>query len=264
MGNLLLFSAVLSALLMIVTCAAIDERVIGKRDHYSFLQNQPLDEDKMPSFLRQLPPPARMDLQEYGPQYTEQDELVAQKHSKAAGGVAYVRWGHTVCPTGAELVYSGRAAGSYYSHKGGGSNYQCVTLQPENFEYGPGTVTSSFLYGAEYEISGNVPKSFLPLNQHDVPCSVCFVPSKTAKIMIPGTYKCPSSWRLEYYGFLMAERYNHQRSTFECVDKDAQMAQGGHGNHNGALFYFVEPRCGALPCPPYDQQKEMTCAVCTR
>ena len=179
-------------------------------------------------------------------------------------GVAYVRWGRTVCPSGAEKVYKGRAAGSHYSHSGGGSNYQCVTLEPKNFAYGPGTVAASFIYGSEYEMWGNIPKANLHLNEHDVPCVVCYVPTRTAKIMIPGTYECPKAWTLEYYGYLMAERYNHRRSTFECVDKEPERALGGHRNHNGALFYHVEPRCGSLPCPPYDQQKEMTCAVCTR
>ena len=83
--------------------------------------------------------------------------------------------------------------------------------------------------------------------------------------MIPGKYTCPENWIREYYGYLMAELYNnHGRSTFECVDVAAETITGGHANLNGALFHHVEPRCGSLPCPPYDQQKEMTCAVCTR
>ena len=38
------------------------------------------------------------------------------------GGTLYVRWGLDQCPSTAQLVYSGRAGGSYYSHSGGGSN----------------------------------------------------------------------------------------------------------------------------------------------
>ena len=30
--------------------------------------------------------------------------------------------------------------------------------------------------------------------------------------------------------------------------------------HNGLLFHFVEGRCGSLPCPPYEETKELTCA----
>ena len=67
-----------------------------------------------------------------------------------SGGVAYVRWGRTTCPniTGTELVYRGRAAGSLWSSSGGGANYQCVTEEPENFNFSPGTVEASFIYGA--------------------------------------------------------------------------------------------------------------------
>ena len=64
----------------------------------------------------------------------------------------------------------------------------------------------------------------------------------------------------------MTERSHaaHRRSTFECVDVNAEVVAGCQSNENGASFYHVEPRCGCLPCPPYDEQKEMTCAVCTR
>ena len=82
--------------------------------------------------------------------------------------------------------------------------------------------------------------------------------------MIPGTYLCPLMWTREYYGWLMTERYNHHRFTFECVDAIPEATISGYADQGGALFYHVEPRCGSLPCPPYEPQKEMTCAVCTR
>ena len=184
-----------------------------------------------------------------------------------SGGVTYVRWGRTTCPniTGTELVYTGRAAGSHYTHSGSGSNYQCIVEDPENFDFGAGTADKSLIYGTEYEMTGNIPSSNLPLNNHDVPCSVCYVASRVTVLMIPGKYTCPQNWIREYYGYLMADYYNHAgRSTYECVDATPETISGGNANHNGALFYHVEPRCGSLPCPPYDQQKEMTCAVCTR
>ena len=183
-----------------------------------------------------------------------------------SGGVTYVRWGRTTCPNteGTEVVYTGRAAGSHYTHKGGGGNYQCVTEEPENFDFGPGTADHSLIYGAEYEIAGNVPASNLPLHDHNVPCVVCFVATREAVLMVPGRFSCPQNWTREYYGYLMAERHNHHRSTFECMDVAPETVLGGHDNHNGALFYHVEPRCGSLPCPPYEEEKEMTCVVCTR
>ena len=75
-------------------------------------------------------------------------------------------------------------------------------------------------------------------------CSICYVATQ------PGKYTCPPNWTREYYGYLMAERHNHHRSTFECVDVAPEAVTGGHTNQNGA---HVEPRCGSLPCPPYDQ-----------
>ena len=64
-----------------------------------------------------------------------------------SGGVTYVRWGRTTCPDteGTEVVYTGRAAGSLWSHQGGGANYQCVTEEPENFDFGPGIADHSYI-----------------------------------------------------------------------------------------------------------------------
>ena len=46
------------------------------------------------------------------------------------GTTVYVRWGHDECPSTAQLVYSGRAGGSFYNQTGGGSNPQCLPLDP--------------------------------------------------------------------------------------------------------------------------------------
>ena len=183
-----------------------------------------------------------------------------------SGGATYIRWGRTTCPDteGTELVYAGRAAGSHFQHSGGGANYLCITEEPENFDFGPGTVGAAFIYGAEYEMWGNVPAASLQNHDHDVPCSVCYISPRETVLMIPGKYTCPSGWTHEYYGYLMSARAGHHRSTFECMDASPETVAGGHADQNGALFYHVEPRCGTLPCPPYEEQKEMTCAVCSR
>ena len=62
----------------------------------------------------------------------------------------------------------------------------------------------------------------------------------------------------------MTEHYNTKRSTFECMDFLPEATAGGHTDQNGALFYYIEARCGSLPCPPYEEEKELTCAVCTK
>ena len=251
------------------------ERTVEKRDHYTyqqnmaarqpnafgFLQSDQDDDDRSDEREEETRPDIYSSMENWPMQGREQPAAIS---SNAHVGVAYVRWGKGSCPAGADLVYAGRAAGSLYNHAGGGANYQCVTLQPENFDQGVGKIDTTFLYGAEYEIFGDkVPKSLLGIHEHDVPCAVCYAP-RSAKITIPGTYKCPAGWTTEYYGFLMSSHRTHHRTTYECVDHQPELALGGHANHNGALFYMVEPRCGSLPCPPYKDYVELSCAVCTR
>ena len=50
-----------------------------------------------------------------------------------SGGVTYTRWGKSSCPNiiGTELVYTERAGGTHYSHKGGAANHLCMPLDPE-------------------------------------------------------------------------------------------------------------------------------------
>ena len=57
----------------------------------------------------------------------------------SSGGVTYIRWGRTTCPntTGTELVYSGRAAGTYHTHQGGTNDNLCLPSTPEYSTYRP-------------------------------------------------------------------------------------------------------------------------------
>ena len=84
--------------------------------------------------------------------------------------------------------------------------------------------------------------------------------------MIPAKTRCPSTWTLEYSGYLMSERglSDRQRTMYECVDKNPDSVPGSVSDANGALFYHVEASCNGMLCPPYDAQKELTCAVCTK
>ena len=83
--------------------------------------------------------------------------------------------------------------------------------------------------------------------------------------MMPAKYTCSVDWTTEYYfGYLMNEYYNNHQSQFSCVDHSLTSVIGSDHNHNSFLFYTVEGQCGALPCPPYGQDKELSCAVCTK
>ena len=182
----------------------------------------------------------------------------------AGGGTVYIRWGRTTCPSvpGTELVYEGIAAGSIYTQQGGGSNRLCLPKVPKYSSYQPGVQGNSPLHGSEYQLSGGSP---LPnVYNHNVPCAVCYVSTRSVVYVVPAWDYCPSGWTLEYSGYLMSERSGHHRITFECVDKDPDSIPGSAADTNGALFYHVEATCNGLPCPPYNTQKELTCAVCTK
>ena len=170
-----------------------------------------------------------------------------------------------MCPniTGTQLVYAGRAAGSYWNHKGGGANRICLPNDPSYLQYTPGTQTNrDYLYGSEYYPANGPLSAFL---NHNVPCAVCYVSTRGTVLMIPAKATCPSSWTQEYNGYLMAERYTHHRSMHECVDQNPETVPGGAGDQGaGAFFYHVEATCTGIACPPYTGGRELACAVCTK
>ena len=186
----------------------------------------------------------------------------------SSGGAVYTRWGRTVCPatSGTELVYKGLAAGTPYSHSGGGANYLCTTKEPEYLssiipKYNANDLALSYLYGAEYQVPG-----FSSLYNHNVPCAVCYSSQRSSKLMIPGRITCPQSWTEEYEGYLMAAYEGHKHTVvYECVDKNGETVPGEARNTNGALFYHVGAVCNVgLPCPPYVTNRPITCVVCTK
>ena len=74
--------------------------------------------------------------------------------------MVYTRWGRTTYPntTGTEVLYAGRAAGSFYNEKEGGANYLCLPEQPQYSTYTAGVQGGrAYLYGTEYETgSGDI------------------------------------------------------------------------------------------------------------
>ena len=96
---------------------------------------------------------------------------VAGPPGPRSGGAVYTRWGKTSCPnvTGTELVYAGRAGGTWYGHKGGAANYLCMPDDPDYVRYQPGVQGWSYVYGAEYESKSGGPLSAV------YECSLCCV-----------------------------------------------------------------------------------------
>ena len=86
--------------------------------------------------------------------------------------------------------------------------------------------------------------------------------------MIPAKTQCPTSWTTEYIGYLMSAHQNHALpTTYECVDIDPESIAGldaANWSQGSAIFGHVEASCNGMACPPYDDEKELTCVVCTR
>ena len=181
-----------------------------------------------------------------------------------SGGVTYIRWGRTTCPDteGTELIYAGTAAGTEYHKTGGTSDYLCLPAEPQYLSYLSGVQGYSSLEGVEYTPNGQPLKA---LQSHNAPCVLCHATTRVAMIKIPARISCPDMWTLEYSGYLMTGHNNHPgRRSAECVDKDSESIPGSGANTYGALFYHMEDSCNGIPCPPYDPEKELTCAICTK
>ena len=178
------------------------------------------------------------------------------------GGATYIRWGNSSCPNthDTQLVYSGRAAGTHHDTRGGAANHLCLPGDPDYLQYNSGTQGYSPITGVEYR--------FYPafsVTDHNVPCALCYVASRSVAVMIPAKTNCSSNWTLEYNGFLMSAANSHYRSMYECVDMNPESVPGLNSYSDPrALFYPVEAKCNGLSCPPYDAEKELTCVVCTR
>ena len=180
-----------------------------------------------------------------------------------SGGATYIRWGKSSCPSvpGTEMVYTGIAAASFYTQSGGGANYLCMPKVPKyksTLKYRSTVEDHSQIHGVEYEFPQQ------GSHDHNVPCALCHVSTRSAVIHIPAKYNCTSTWTREYYGYLMSAGKWHKRTSFECVDEDMESLPGSHANTNGGLFYHVEANCNGLPCPPYNNRQELNCVVCTK
>ncbi|XP_021374539.1 short-chain collagen C4-like [Mizuhopecten yessoensis] len=185
------------------------------------------------------------------------------------GGATFVRWGRTDCPANlTELVYSGYAGGSFYTHKGAAANYVCLPREPVWGPYKdlPNDDYSARMYGAEYESHPSSTPFGSQSRDKDVPCAVCRTTSFISSVMIPARATCFSGWTKAYSGSLAAGNYNFAAaSEYICVDEHAQSVVGGvDANENGALFFAVKAECGSLRCPPYEQNKYLSCVVCMK
>ena len=174
-----------------------------------------------------------------------------------------MRWGRTTCPniTGAELVYSGRAAGSNNQATGGTSDVLCLPEEPEYMNSSDGHPRAT-ISGAEYR---GQQQPLHEVHNQNVPCVICHATQRESSLMIPARISCPDTWTLEYSGYLMTGYKDQQgRQSATCVDKDPETVPGEAGEGGGTLFQHIKATCNGIHCPPYASDKELTCAVCTK
>ena len=182
------------------------------------------------------------------------------------GGAVYTRWGRTSCPSGqgTELLYSGRAGGARWNHKGGAANILCLPNDPQYSRYGSGVNGYSPLTGVQYHAASGQPLH--SVDNHNMPCAVCYTSSRVTVLMIPAKLTCPTNWTTEYTGYILTNYHSYNgRYLYECIDQAPESVPGLDAfDSNNARFYHVEATCNSLSCPPYDAEKEVTCVVCTR
>jgi len=189
-------------------------------------------------------------------------------------GVSYVRWGRTTCPTGSFALYKGYMAGGYYAVTGGGSNFMCMIDKPKFVRPVAGRQGSSgFILGVELDNWQNQYPSLFStenlnggeVNNQNMPCVRCYVEGSSDQMVLPGVPDCASSgYDLQYKGFLVSGYHTHPgRTSYVCMDEAPEGITGGQGNNDQSIVYPVEIACGSLPCNPYVDGYEATCAVCS-
>ncbi|KAK3084386.1 hypothetical protein FSP39_012683 [Pinctada imbricata] len=178
------------------------------------------------------------------------------------GGAQFVRWGKSACPDDdTELVYEGFGADGYYNSYGTGVNFLCLPRDPIFGSNYTGTSYAQVL-GAEYDSDA----AFFGTRDGDnLPCAVCRSHSSVTNMMLPGRNKCYQNWRKQYNGYLATSSSGSPASKdYICIDENPDALVAGGHNDNGALFYSVVTKCGALACPPYHEGSRLTCVVCTK
>ena len=184
------------------------------------------------------------------------------------GGAVYTRWGRTTCPTGATKLYSGYAASTGSLVNGGTSDTLCMPEAPQYLSTDTTATFTDQLNSVEYETFGTSSTPFNNVQEHNMPCAVCHTGTKDVVLMIPAQHSCPTGWNSEFFGYLMTEFAGEDRSRRDtiCVDANAEAIPESEANTSPAFIYLLRAACGAigLPCPPYNDQMVLPCAVCTK
>ena len=177
--------------------------------------------------------------------------------SRWSCGLYEVRW--TICPNtlDTQLVYAGKAGGTFYNQERNGANYLCMPLDPD------------YVLPCYSGVRGHVCTSVLVQSMSSQPEAVMILMSpvlyddkhaysQESVLMIPAKVYCLlHGWTREYYGYVKTERRGQRsrndvrgRTVFECVGWSPKSIPGSLGNQNvdGVVFLLKLP---AMACPAF-------------
>ena len=182
--------------------------------------------------------------------------------AEGGSGATYTRWGRRTCPTGAQPLYTGVAAGTGYHEKGGTVNYLCMPYNPQFKGQATTTHYPNGIEAVEYIL-----ESFPPTNGkhlYEMPCAVCYI-TKAATFTQVGRYECPQEWTVEYSGYQMSDHIHGNRGgRTESVCVDGEPEGIGSSSYQGpAHITLIKSTNRGLPAA-YGNGKIITCAVCSR
>ena len=126
------------------------------------------------------------------------------------GGGMYTRWGRNACPAEHTTLHTGYMVGALDTHVSGGAAYKCLSAKLGLAEYSTTkqTSTNHHLYLVEYPAAASLTAIGVStsLQHKDAACSVCQTPGRAWSLTVPGRQDCPTSFTLDYKGYLMADR----------------------------------------------------------
>ena len=184
--------------------------------------------------------------------------------SDTSKGSHYINWGRRDCPSGDTRVTVGRAVGTWYQHSGSSSAPVCLESGGKFLTTNSAAGNGAFVYRAEIQTSESGDEELKKYHDQDSGCAICRrPPARSDAFVHPGSKSCPDGFKLDYWGFLVAERNNHNKGSFTCLNHEIA-SFGQTGNQNGYLMYPSEAqpdRGGELR--NYKDYWELTCSVCS-
>ena len=110
------------------------------------------------------------------------------------------------------------------------------TISATNLEFMQGY---SYVYGAEYETFTGAPLS--AVHNRNVSCAVCYASTRVAVTMIPAKTQCPSTWTLEYSGYLMKKEETTSAPCMSVLTRTQTQCQAVLLIQMVPCFYMSKP-----------------------